>query len=306
MLNTRPARQSNGRNRNKPGGGRGLIETIAAPVIAVRHDGTISFFNAAAARLLDVSAQRAVGRRWSEVVALRDVAGRISTSPPPMESDAAEWWFVKRRDGSEVPVQLSVAHTEHPARPGDGETSVVLHELTGVYALMERLLYRCAHDDLTGLVNRAEFEKRLKQAIDSARAGYGAHALLYMDLNGFKAVNDRHGHLAGDDVLRQVSSRMFAVVRTRDTLARLGGDEFALLMEHCTVSAAMRTARLLRLALLRAPLHWNGNEISVGISIGVVAVATDSGDCDSVMTVADAACYTAKRRGNNSIRAHFA
>jgi len=198
-------------------------------------------------------------------------------------------------------VQLSLAPLAAASRKGRDGIGVVLHDQSGIQQLVDRLSHRCAHDDLTGLVNRAEFEKRLAGAVSGARADGHGHVLCFMDLNEFKAVNDRHGHMAGDTVLQQVASRFRALIRERDTLARLGGDEFALLLEHCTVERAVSTARLMRFTLKQSPPIWQEMRVNIGISIGITRSTSATSIAKPCWPRRDAACYTAKRDGHDSI-----
>lgn len=167
--------------------------------------------------------------------------------------------------------------------------------------IARQLIHEATHDALTGLINRAEFERRLERDLQSARMGLAHHALCFLDLDGFKQVNDTSGHLAGDAVLRQVVKALSAAIRTRDTLARLGGDEFGLLLEHCDRDQAATTAANLIRVVREARFLWNQRELSIGISIGVAPITVDSGDSIAVLGAADAACYHAKRRGGNCV-----
>lgn len=288
-----------------------MIESLAVPFIVVDENDHVIFLNASAARLLGLPAPCTLGRHWSEVVQLCDsVHRRVSFIPSAqtVANDASEaagdpWLFLLRDDGSTVPVQLSVAPLVNVAAGAAAShgIGVVLFDQSGAQRLVERLTHRCEHDDLTGLVNRSEFEKRLAIAIRGARNNGHAHALCFMDLNEFKAVNDRHGHQAGDEVLQHVANRFRTLIRERDTLARLGGDEFALLLEHCTVEHAVNTARLMRFTLKQSPLIWHEERVSVGISIGITLIDRSSVDCREALSAADAACYAAKREGFDSI-----
>ena len=164
-----------------------------------------------------------------------------------------------------------------------------------------QLIHEATHDALTGLINRAEFDRRLERNLQSSRMGLAHHALCYLDLDGFKQVNDTSGHLAGDMVLRQVVKTLTAAIRTRDTLARLGGDEFGLLLEHCSRDQAAATAANLIQVMREARFLWKERELSIGISIGVASISADSEDAIAVLGAADAACYHAKRLGGNRV-----
>ncbi len=164
-----------------------------------------------------------------------------------------------------------------------------------------RLVYQASHDALTGLINRREFEQRLERTLLSAQQQGREHALCYMDLDQFKVINDSCGHAAGDELLRQLALLLKGNLRERDTLARLGGDEFALLLENCSISDALEVADTFRAEVQRFRFKWGDRIFSVGMSVGMVAINSDSGTAASLMSAADAACYVAKDRGRNQI-----
>ncbi len=161
----------------------------------------------------------------------------------------------------------------------------------------DELHYRATHDSLTGLVNRAEFSHRLQHALQRP----GEHALLALDLDHFKAVNDNHGHAAGDAVLRQIAHLIRHTVRARDTVARLGGDEFAVLLENCSLQEADLVANKLCAAMWRERFSHAGQDLHVGVSAGLVAAHAGDGE-EALMAAADAACLTAKAAGRNQVR----
>jgi len=147
---------------------------------------------------------------------------------------------------------------------------LVFHDITASRQLARQLAHDATHDPLTGLVNRAEFEKRLERALSSAQH-YGArHALCYLDLDQFKRVNDLAGHAAGDELLKQVNSLLAGMFRERDTLARIGGDEFGLLLDNCPVDRAYIIAEAVVGAVRDYRFHWEGNTYQIGVSIGLV------------------------------------
>ena len=164
-----------------------------------------------------------------------------------------------------------------------------------------KLSYQASHDVLTGLINRREFEVRLERALVSAQQQGREHALCYMDLDQFKIVNDSCGHVAGDELLRQLTLQLQHEVRERDTLARLGGDEFGLLLENCPAEKAMEIAEIMRLTVQNFRYAYNGKSFLVGVSIGMVMINQDSDNVTTLLTAADAACYAAKDNGRNRI-----
>ncbi len=154
------------------------------------------------------------------------------------------------------------------------------------------------HDSLTGLVNRAEFERRLDAAVKSAREAGKVHALLYLDLDQFKLVNDTCGHLAGDELLRRLAQRLQRGIRESDTLARLGGDEFGVLLKNCPLERAQRIAQDLLENIKGYQFIWGERSFKVGTSIGLVRVSVHE-DAQALLSLADMACYAAKDRGRN-------
>ena len=174
-------------------------------------------------------------------------------------------------------------------------------DITQQRQLSRELKYRAAHDALTGLVNRAEFEARLLRLLGGLTIDGAVHGLLYIDLDEFKVVNDACGHAAGDQLLRQVSVLLQGSVRGRDTVARLGGDEFAVLLESCSIEQAQKIAQKIcdQIGLYR--FSHKGQRYRIGTSIGVVPVDLRWVDGAAVMQAADSCCYAAKEGGRNRV-----
>ncbi|MBZ0106357.1 MAG: EAL domain-containing protein [Sulfuricella denitrificans] len=170
----------------------------------------------------------------------------------------------------------------------------------------ERLTYQASHDALTGLVNRREFERRLEKALATSHAEGRVHALCYLDLDQFKIVNDTCGHVAGDELLRQLTVLLQSKVRDSDTLARLGGDEFGVLLDNCPLQQAEIVADLLRQTVKDFHFAWNGKPFAIGVSIGLVPIDQETGSLDTVLGCADAACYAAKDKGRNRVHLYCA
>jgi diguanylate cyclase (GGDEF)-like protein len=171
--------------------------------------------------------------------------------------------------------------------------------------MAQQLLWQASHDVLTGLVNRREFERRLAELIETARNQQREHALLYMDLDNFKAVNDTCGHAAGDELLRQLTTVMLSRMRGSDTLARLGGDEFGALLESCPPEQALRISNALRETVREFRFVWEGKTFSVGVSMGLVPVTAQSGNLSHVLSLADACCYEAKKKGRDRVQVYM-
>ncbi|MGB5245272.1 MAG: EAL domain-containing protein [Woeseia sp.] len=205
-----------------------------------------------------------------------------------------------RRDGNE----LYIESTASPIRNGRGDVTggvLVFHDVSESRELNRRLSYHASHDILTGLVNRREFENRLERALKSARARETSYALLYLDLDQFKIVNDSCGHNAGDQLLGQLGALLKSKIRWRDTLARLGGDEFGVLLESCSLEEAMQTAEVLRVTIGEFKFMWDDRSFRLGVSIGVVPITSENEDVASLLSAADSACAAAKEAGRNRI-----
>lgn len=168
----------------------------------------------------------------------------------------------------------------------------------------QRLSWQASHDSLTGLVNRREFEQCLVNALNSAKNEGINHALCYLDVDQFKIINDTCGHVAGDHLLRQVSTLFQNRLRKTDVLARLGGDEFGIIFYQCSLEQATRITEALRQQLNDFPFIWKEKVFSVSASIGLVAINADTPDLSSVLSAADAACYAAKNKGRNRINVY--
>ena len=159
--------------------------------------------------------------------------------------------------------------------------------------------WQANHDSLTGLVNRREFEHQLSQIVKSKQQTY--HALLYLDLDRFKIVNDTCGHNAGDELLQQVSKILQAQIRSSDTLARLGGDEFAVILYRCSQKDAVAVAKKILTSVQQFCFIWQQQSFTIGVSIGVLSFKSQEDTLTSLLKAADAACYSAKNLGRNQI-----
>ena len=231
------------------------------------------------------------------------------------EDDQAEWkvlivdlskhlpfrdreYIWQRKDGEKRVVRLSGvpvfdAEENFTAYRGIGWDCTAQHHSASIVA------YHASHDSLTGLVNRREFELRCNDAI--TRAADANQALCFIDLDKFKRVNDTAGHLAGDELLRQLSTLFTSLVRRSDVMARLGGDEFGLLIYDVGLEEAMRLATQLRAEVESFQFHWEGKQFTVGASIGLVMIDDRWGTRSELFGAADAACYEAKHQGRNRV-----
>jgi diguanylate cyclase (GGDEF)-like protein len=169
-------------------------------------------------------------------------------------------------------------------------------------AINKQSIYRSAHDKLTGLINRCEFQTRVERSIRHAQTQSVTHALLHIDIDRFKSVNDTCGHSVGDELLQELAQLLLSSVRKRDTLSRLGGDEFGMLLENCPLDKAVQIAGNLIESVGSFHFTRSDNTFKQGISIGVVPIDRDSTDSAAAMSAADSACYLAKESGRNQVQ----
>lgn len=166
------------------------------------------------------------------------------------------------------------------------------------------LAHMAFHDSLTDLLNRREFERRLSDLVENSRSVGSTHAVLYLDLDQFKIVNDTCGHIAGDELLKQISVILTRLVRPSDTLARLGGDEFGVLITDCDENLARKVAQSLCEAVRDYRFIWQNRPFSLSLSVGLVMVGAETANTTEILKQADLACYAAKDRGRNNVQVY--
>jgi diguanylate cyclase (GGDEF)-like protein/PAS domain S-box-containing protein len=286
------------------------LESIGDGVVTTDAGGMITYLNPAAERLTGWRAAEALRQPVDTVLTIISDVTRL-----PIESatarclreartvDLPEGVLLLRRDGTEVAIADSTApiHDRHGATIG---VVLVFHDVTEKRRVAHQLAHTATHDALTGLVNRTEFLRRLTRVVAYAADAFDAgadHALCYLDLDGFKLINDTCGHEAGDELLQQIASLMSGQMRRGDTLARVGGDEFCALLVHCGLAEAEEMAEKLCRTVGEFRFASNGERFSPGVSIGVVPITAASGRAAAVLRTADAACYAAKDAGRNRV-----
>ena len=288
------------------------LQSIGDAVISTDAEGRIEYINPVAEGLTAWTLAEARGQPIGAVLRLvneltresieNSLTGALGRSEHGGSADHA---VLITRAGNEVAIQESAAPICDRAGQVIGAV-VVFHDVTRERRLKRALSWQASHDALTGLINRREFDNRLHAALLSAQRGEGSYALLYIDLDQFKLVNDTCGHPAGDRLLRDVTGLLQIRVRSSDTIARLGGDEFGILLEGCTLEQATRIAEGVRQAIRDFRFVWGASTLSVGASIGIVPMSADTQNVANVMSAADIACYAAKDAGRNRIHVYEA
>lgn len=285
------------------------LQSIGDGVITTDDTGHIQYINPTAERLLSITAESAVGVHYRDVLKLVDEATgesledlvRLCLTLDNGHAHVDEGLL--QVNGSRYHLKVTTASMRDHYGHVVGAV-LVLHDITEVMGMARQLSYQASHDMLTGLYNRSVFEQRVEEAIRSAQGGKEVHSVLYLDLDQFKVVNDTCGHNAGDELLQQVTQLMLARVRETDVLARLGGDEFGVLLEHCPLEKAEMIADAIRLAIRDFRFAWDDKAFEIGVSIGVVPIAANTGNLAHVLAAADAACYVAKDSGRNRLHVY--
>lgn len=283
------------------------LHSLSEAVIRADARGVIEYLNPVASRLTGWSTEEARGMKLGEVFSMvkedvceskLDIVSRIFAGTQHSTSSVD---FVNAAKGG---AQYCIEMTATPLLDDQGGlvgTVLVFRDVTEIRALARELTYQATHDPLTGLYNRREFERYLQGALADARARSVEYSLCYLDLDMFKVVNDTCGHLAGDELLRQLGLLLKQAVRKEDVIARVGGDEFAILLRQCALERAEGITEQIRRTMKDFRFIWEDKTVDVGVSIGVVRLAADSGDTKDVFSAADVACRVAKEEGRNRV-----
>jgi diguanylate cyclase (GGDEF)-like protein/PAS domain S-box-containing protein len=289
------------------------LDAMGESVITVDAEGRIDYINQSASALLDQRFDQVVGKSFADVATLVDEADRRSLGDPVRKALTTGGRVSVGKRAVLVPSNGAVEHSVEisvsPLRPDGNEIGgvvIVLHDTSEMRGLARQMTYQASHDALTGLVNRREFERRLQEALESAHAGDVTHALAYLDLDRFKAVNDTCGHTAGDNMLREVATLIKDAVRDSDTVGRIGGDEFALLLVGCPLDKARQIADDVVRSVNDYRFVWKDKIFNVGVSLGLVEIGRDGGVIEDLMNSADSACYVAKKQGGVHVHVYSA
>lgn len=289
------------------------LESISEGIITTDGEGRIDYVNVAAESMTGTNRDSALGRKTGELFTLIDESDRRSLGDPVERClsirrrvNMGRRALLVSRDGQhEHSVEITASPIRGPGQNISG-TVVVMHDVSELRGLTRQMSYQAAHDALTGLINRREFERRLEEAMDSAHSEEAVHILFYMDLDRFKAVNDSCGHMAGDNMLREVASLIRDQVRDSDYVARIGGDEFGTLLIGCPIEKSQQIASDICSAVSDYRFVWQDKIFNIGISIGLVEISHASGTLQDVMSAADSACYVAKQRGRGQVHVYSA
>lgn len=285
------------------------LHSIGDAVIRTDAKGAVDYMNPVAEQLTGWSQQEAAGMSIDLIFTALDEGTRQPVESAIMRVltecrtiNGTDHTILLSRHGQEYAVERSAA----PVQGRNGEclgAVMVFRDVSEARRLAQEISYQATHDPLTGLVNRRAFESRLEAAITSARNDNKHHGLCFVDLDQFKVVNDTCGHVAGDELLKQLAGLLQANVRESDTVARLGGDEFGILLDGCPLGKAEVISQTLLEAIKEFRFVWQDQSFQVGVSIGLVPITPGAG-MTQLLTQADVACYAAKDLGRNRIHVH--
>ncbi len=281
------------------------LRSIGDAVLTTDKNGIIEYANPATELLLELDATSIIGKHYDEVVCFYDSNSRTPKTNPiarclenQIPETADEHSLVISHNNHEHVVDITVA----PICANNGELNgcvLVAHDVTEMHSMARMLNHQATHDELTGLINRREFEVRLSQALENARVDEQEHTLIYMDMDNFKIVNDSCGHLAGDELLKEFCALLKTHVRNTDTFARLGGDEFAVLLIGCPMHQAKNIAEEIHEQVQDFRFLWNNRSFEIGVSMGITLITKQNKSTTEVLNNADSACYVAKNAGRN-------
>lgn len=283
------------------------LDSIGEAVVCTDQDMNITFMNPVAEKMTGWANTIALGQPVHHIIKLTDGVDGPEIDNPIEHclthrpySSLNESMVLHHRDGHYYDIQESVA----PLKTLEGTivgVVLVFQDVGESRAMIRKLSHSASHDNLTGLPNRANFDNKLKAAIQKSVDSNQQHALAFLDLDYFKAVNDTAGHPAGDALLKELSQLMRQHLRNSDCVARLGGDEFGLLMLNCTLSHAKAITQSLVSMINDYHFYWEDKLYRIGASAGVTQISSNNSQRSEIMAQADIACYTAKHSGRGQV-----
>lgn len=283
--------------RNRQRLAASVFESSQDGLLVINCDGEISIANPAVTRLLGYEQELLIEKRPEDIFQWKQF-GAMMADIQEAVSNFGHWQgevWEHHKDGHSVPIFARVSRLLNIEKEGSYDWVFILSDLSNLKE-MERLEYLAHHDSLTGLANRSHLNRELEKLIGRQANHFHPFALLYLDLDGFKQVNDNYGHDAGDEVLKQVADRLLSKTLAGDTVARLSGDEFVVIVHSSDVDTVTILAEEM-VSVLSNPIVYRGREMKVGVSIGVFHVAHSGYSIDTIMKTADTAMYQAKTEG---------
>ncbi|MBV1909630.1 MAG: EAL domain-containing protein [Kangiellaceae bacterium] len=284
-----------------------ILGSIFDAVITTDENGRIDYLNPMAEQLTGWDAEHAKGRLLDKVFNLthQDSKNKQDMIHQSLKngtsfSSCDKGANLIRNDAVQLNIDFSIAPIRDQQHLSNGVV-VVFRDVTDARILADKISWQATHDALTNLFNRNSFDKKLYSVTEDAQKNNSVHSLLYLDLDQFKIVNDTCGHVAGDELLKQIADLLEIHIRDNDILARLGGDEFGIILTSCPASIALRIAESIRQSIQDYRFGWEEKSFAIGVSIGIVEISAMSENVEKILGEADAACYSAKDSGRNQV-----
>jgi diguanylate cyclase (GGDEF)-like protein/PAS domain S-box-containing protein len=287
-----------------------ILHSINDGIIATDTEMAIGFMNKVAEGITGWSETAAKGRHAATILSLQDQRSQhelLAVIPPNVDEKPLFFHeaVVRNALGQTLLVDGSITRIHEKENESDGFL-ITLRDITEIKRMSETIDYQASHDSLTGLANRATFSYVLNEILTAMHTLEGHHALLVIDIDRFKAINDTCGTMAGDELLRQIASHVQANISRNDVSARIGGDEFAIILRDCEPDDSVNVARRLKDAVEARKFAWQASVFPVTLSIGVVTLSPESGDTHTVLAAADDACHLSKEEGGNRVNVFHA
>ena len=291
--------------RTKEAAVRSILDTAAEGIMSVGADGSVLDFNAAAEKIFGIDAAGAVGAPVSEMLTVPGDTGlrRLTAGMAVARRHGPEGieMVAHRADGSTIPVHVAVSAVGSDTNGSAATYTAIVRDISERLAFEQQLSHLATHDSLTGLPNRDLFDLRLETALADTSHAPDTVAVLFVDLDRFKVVNDSWGHKSGDKLLQQVANRLTGAVRDADVIARFGGDEFVLLLTQLADAAEARLVGQRVLTALKHPFVVGANATYVTASVGIAMMNEHDVTAEGLLSDADVAMYRAKQGGRNRV-----
>ena len=284
------------------------LQSIVDGVITTTVDGHIQSINPMAEQLTGWTEAEAIGKPLVQIMHAQDdtTNKRIYNPAENIQhktvlDEPVSALLIQHHSNIETPIKYIAA----PMRDHDDQIAgivIIIHDESAQRSLNRQLTFQATHDALTGLINRYEFERRLKSIVAAQASDKSLNTLCYIDLDQFKLINDTCGHSAGDELLKKITELLQEKLQDIGILARLGGDEFGLLLKNCDIVNAQEISKKLLKSIQQFQFIANENNFTISASIGIAAISQSAKNCEEILSNADSACHLAKENGRNRVQ----
>jgi len=285
------------------------LDSILESIATTDQRGIVNYLNPAARQLITINEEDAYGTLITDVFNIHGDNNFFSEdsiyeilADRGSDREIQETWLTSH-SGDKFIITARISQLLNSRDEIIG-LSLLIRDITASTLIKDKLSHEASHDPLTGLLNRRAFESTIIEYLQDTKINNTQHAICYLDLDHFKKINDVCGHQAGDELLVNLTRELKTWLRSNDTIARIGGDEFAILLGNCSVVDAELLCNKIIKHIGEYVFEWEGQQFSVGGSIGIAPITADSGNTDELLRKADLSCYAAKKRGRNQVHIH--